>query len=368
MTGANDTERRLNARIRAMREEARKNEQLLRRSQQRELTILTADSLVLLLQTLTADLADSFAVEHVSLVLCDPDHEIRHLLIADSGPDAVPEAVHFVDSLTGLAPQYAHLQRPWLGPYRAADHQLITGRGDYASIAMLGLRRQGKLIGSLNLASADPDRYQRDLASDFLAHLAVIASFALENTVNRARLLRSGFTDVLTGWFNRRYLQVRLGEEVARARRHQIPLACLFLDIDHFKRVNDTHGHHAGDVVLAECAHRIDTQVRSSDVAARFGGEEFVILLPETAAADALSLAERIREAVAADAFRVAEGVEIPVTVSIGVATAMPYRASGDVKTVGEQLLKRADLAMYAAKSAGRNRVCMAPDPDDDKA
>ncbi|MEL7312210.1 MAG: DUF484 family protein [Pseudomonadota bacterium] len=357
-----DNEHKLQALIRAMQSEARKNEQLLARSQERELSILTADNLPTLFSRLTHGLQDSFGLERVTLVLCDPDHEIRHLLIADGGPDAVPPEVKFFDTLSGVTPQYAALHRPWLGPFRAVDHQLIAGRGDYGSVAILGLRRQGKLIGSLNLLSADESRYQRALARDFLAHLAVIASFALENTVNRARLLRSGFTDVLTGWFNRRYLQVRLSEEVARARRHRLPLCCLFLDIDHFKRVNDEFGHHAGDVVLAECAHRIDAQIRSSDVAARFGGEEFVILLPETEVEDAMALAERIRSAVAERSVEVQGEAPLSITVSIGVARALPYEASGDLKTLGERLIKRADLAMYAAKSAGRNQVCAAAD------
>lgn len=360
-----DNEQKLLALIRTMQSEARNNEQLLARSQARELSILTADSLHTLFARLTHGLRDSFSLERVTLVLCDPDHEIRHLLIADGGPDSVPPEVKFFDTLSGLTPQYAALNRPWLGPFRAVDHQLIAGRGTFGSLAILGLRRQDKLIGSVNLLSVDAHRYQRALARDFLTHLAVIASFALENTVNRARLLRSGFTDVLTGWYNRRYLQVRLNEEVARARRHRLPLCCLFLDIDHFKAVNDQFGHHAGDVVLAECAHRIDAQIRSSDVAARYGGEEFVILLPETGVEDALSLAERIREAVAARAIEIPGEKPLSITVSVGVACALVYETSGDLKTLGERLIRRADLAMYAAKSAGRNQVRAATDESD---
>ena len=342
--------------LRELTEEAKKNEQLLRRAQQRELEILNAQSLADLFGQLTDRLRDSFGLDRVTLVLCDPDHEIRHLLIA-SGAE-VPSAVRFFDSVTGLAPQYASLRRPWLGAYQAADHQLILGDGQFGSVALIGLRRQGTLIGSINLASADPDRYVRGLASDFLAHLGVIASFALENTVNRARLLRSGFTDVLTGWHNRRYLQVRLAEELARARRRRAPLSCLFLDLDHFKQINDTLGHDAGDVVLAECAQRIDAQVRGSDVAARYGGEEFVILLPDTKLADARTLAERIREAVAAEPITTPSGEPVDVTVSIGVASL--ERMAGEDKTLGERLLKEADLAMYSAKSAGRNCVASA--------
>ena len=103
----------------------------------------------------------------------------------------------------------------------------------------------------------------------------------LENAVNRARLLRAGITDFLTGWHNRRYLQQRLKEELARAQRRGGTISCLMIDIDRFKSINDGYGHLAGDNALKEVAHRIEAQIRSMDTAARFGGDELAILLPE---------------------------------------------------------------------------------------
>ncbi|MFK8052228.1 MAG: DUF484 family protein [Woeseiaceae bacterium] len=352
--------RKLRQQMRLMRDKAKQNENLLKRSQQRELDVLAATSLTDLIDRLTVGLSESYKVDTATIVLCDPDHEIRHLMMAEGGRLRRPEAIHFVDALTGVAPQYSRLYRPWLGAFSAADHQLIFPQRRFASIAMIGLRRQGKLIGSINLASHDADRYQRGLASDFLGHLGVIASFAIENAVNRARLLRSGFTDVLTGWHNRRYLQIRLEEEFSRADRQNFEMSCLFLDLDHFKQVNDSHGHQAGDVVLAECASRIDAEVRSSDVAARFGGEEFVILLPDTELRQAQLLAERILAAVNSKPIALPDGPQLNVTVSIGVASIRPHGMPGDHRTLGEQLLKLADLAMYSAKSAGRNCVRVA--------
>ncbi|MDX1507176.1 MAG: GGDEF domain-containing protein, partial [Woeseiaceae bacterium] len=217
----------------------------------------------------------------------------------------------------------------------------------------------GTLIGSINFGSDDASRFTREHASDFLAHLGLIASYCIENVLNRARLLRSGFTDVLTGWHNRRYLQVRMAEELARARRDSANLVCLMIDVDHFKRINDTYGHGAGDVVLQEIAHRVESQVRASDVAARYGGEEFIVLLPATETAQSLRLAERIRSAVSASPIEVREGHAETITVSIGIAGLTPPADAGDLKSLGESLIARADVALYQAKSDGRDRVVM---------
>jgi diguanylate cyclase (GGDEF)-like protein len=211
------------------------------------------------------------------------------------------------------------------------------------------------------MGSDRSDRFTEEHATDFLRHLAVIAAFCLENSVNRARLVRSGLTDVLTGWHNRRYLQSRLREELARCRRERSALTCLMIDVDHFKRINDRHGHLAGDEVLRQVAQCVEGAVRGSDVAARYGGEEFVILLPGTGHEAGGLLAERIRRAVADETFQITSSAEpLSVTVSIGVAE---HRAGGDtedLKVAGERLLARADVALYEAKAGGRNSVALA--------
>ena len=330
------------------------NDDKMRRSQQRELRLLQATDLGSLLEEMIGGLRESYRLKYVSVVLCDPDHDIRHLLLASGTPaESFPRLV-MVESLTGLAPQYVALCRPWLGDYATCDHQLIfPDTSGIATVAMIPLIFRGNLIGSINLGSDDAQRFTRDHASDFLAHLGIIGSFCIENGLNRARLLRSGFTDVLTGWHNRRYLQVRLKEELARACRDGSNLVCRMLDIDHFKQVNDTWGHAAGDAVLQELAQRVEAQVRASDVAARYGGEEFVILAPETDLDGGRVLAERIRRAI--EELNISHPA-IPttdrVTVSIGVA-------SGAARS-WEGLLNEADAALYTAKKNGRNRVCAA--------
>lgn len=337
-----------------------RNEDKMRRSQQRELRLLQADDLEALLREMLLELRASYGLEYVSVVLCDPDHDIRHLLLAAGAPASEFENLVMVESLTGMAPQYIALRQPWLGAYTACDHQLICpGAKGLASIAMIPLMHRQQLLGSINLGSTDADRFTHSHAADFLAHLGVIASFCVENVVNRARLLRSGFTDVLTGWHNRRYLQVRIEEELARARRDQKHLECLMLDIDHFKRVNDTWGHAAGDAVLQELAQRIDSQVRASDVAARYGGEEFVVLLPDTDNEAGVLLAERIRQAIGATPFVLPNGESITVTASIGVSGVLPDPKDEDLKTLGDSLIARADVALYRAKAGGRDQVAV---------
>jgi len=152
----------------------------------------------------------------------------------------------------------------------------------------------------------------------------------------------SGLTDALTGLHNRRYLERRLDEEIARARRYGHPLSCLFIDADHFKRVNDLYGHAAGDQALREISLRVKECLRASDVATRFGGEEFALLLPQTGAREAFSLAERIRKRVLAHPIPLDRGDSLNISVSIGVSELDPKLA----EKPGQKLISDADRAL----------------------
>ena len=215
--------------------------------------------------------------------------------------------------------------------------------------------RYGELIGSLNLGSNDPERFVAGSATDFLQRLATIVAICLENATNHERIKRIGLTDSLTGVNNRRFFDQRLGEEVARAQRSGEPLACLFLDIDHFKRINDRHGHRVGDRVLSEVAGMIREQLRSTDVLGRYGGEEFSALLVNARKEKALEIAERIRGVIEAKHFEREDGGWLSVTISIGVSS-LPATIEGN-GNIAEELVDRADQALYLAKNAGRNRV-----------
>jgi two-component system cell cycle response regulator len=164
--------------------------------------------------------------------------------------------------------------------------------------------------------------------------------------------LELAVTDQLTGLHNRRYMTGQLGALVNRAARGGDPVAALMIDIDHFKKINDSFGHDIGDEVLREFAVRLASNVRAVDLPCRYGGEEFVVIMPDTQLADAERIAERIRRHVAGSPFRVSGSAEpLTVTISIGVAATL-----SDADTT-EGLLKRADEAVYAAKAAGRNTV-----------
>jgi two-component system, cell cycle response regulator len=352
---------RLRARLKELTEEVGRNESLFRKTQERELELLRAGSLAQLLQRLIQGLRQSFQLDAVTLHLNDPQHEIRHLLLSgDRTLFDELEGVYFVDALITEAPQVANLEKPWLGPMRLADHELLLpGITRGGSLALIPLTRQEQLDGVLVFFSTDPARFTGDLASDFLAHLGVVSAICIENAVNRARLVRSGDTDFLTGFHNRRYLHSRLREELARAQRARQPVACLMIDVDHFKRINDQYGHLAGDAVLREVALRIDTEMRMSDTGARFGGDEFAIVLPQGGVGDGERVAARVLEAVRGQPVAIPGHMAETVTLSIGVAAAAPDQGTRDFKAVADRLIAEADAALYRAKSAGRNRTAV---------
>jgi diguanylate cyclase (GGDEF)-like protein len=348
----------LRNRIKELTAEAANNETIMKRTQARELTLLRADTLAQLLRAMVEGLRESYALDAVSVVLLDPQHEVRHLLLAGGDRPEEFKQIFFVDSLVGLAPQLAVLHKPWLGPFVGADHQLLfPGTQNLKSAALLPLPRKDRVTGALCFGSRDPARFTRHHGTDFLAHLGAVAAVCIENAVNRARLMRAGITDFLTGWHNRRYLQQRLKEELARSQRRAGTIACLMIDIDRFKSINDGYGHLAGDTALKEIAHRVESQIRSMDTAARFGGDELAIILPDASAAEAARLAERIREVIAAVPFALNGQIERSLTVSVGVAAVAPGRHETDLKAVADRLLADADAALYRAKALGRNRV-----------
>ncbi len=185
---------------------------------------------------------------------------------------------------------------------------------------------------------------------DSLEILVRQAETAIENSFLYEEAVRLSLTDGMTGLWNRRNFDLRLEAELSRAVRFSEPFAVVFVELDQMKAVNDRYGHQAGDTVLIELARRLTEAVREVDVVARWGGDEFTLLLPKTGLAGALQLAEKIRSAAANAPFRIDTG-SIDITISVGVA-AYPEHGSS-----GKELVAAADGAMYLAKARGRNRV-----------
>jgi diguanylate cyclase (GGDEF)-like protein len=177
---------------------------------------------------------------------------------------------------------------------------------------------------------------------------------ALANAIDYANATRQSLVDDLTRLYNVRYLYQTLDNEIRRARRYNSPVSVVFMDLDGFKLVNDIHGHRAGSVTLTEVAQVIARSVREADFIARYGGDEFVMMLPETPASRAVEVAERVRAQIAAHPFSGGIAADIRLTASFGVAS-FPEHASE-----AERLIELADAAMYEAKQRDKNNVCLA--------
>ena len=218
--------------------------------------------------------------------------------------------------------------------------------------ACLPLAAHGEIFGILQLC-----RFHEELgeipqamrSEDVL--VANQLAMAMANLKLREQLRQRSIRDPLTGLFNRRYLEETMERELARSARNRQPLAVVVIDVDHFKRFNDTYGHEAGDLVLVELGRLLQASVRDTDIACRYGGEEFVLLMPDSPVSIAMERAEALRLQVAALRLHFGGGVHEPVTISAGVAAAPKDGDRADV------LIRNGDSALYAAKSAGRNRV-----------
>jgi len=221
---------------------------------------------------------------------------------------------------------------------------LVTARADTSS------RVEGLRIGADDYVSKPFD--ERELLARVEGMLRIKR---MHDEVSRARtrLQELAVRDDLTGLFNFRYLHTRLHEEFKRAERYREPLACAMVDVDGFKRFNDDYGHDVGDQVIRLVAERLQEALREIDVVARYGGDEFLLILPSTHFSGALTVADRTWRSVSERPFDV-NGVPLRVTCSIGVA----LYPSRDV-TSKDELLKAADAALYQAKDEGRNRICV---------
>ncbi|MFZ0774442.1 MAG: sensor domain-containing diguanylate cyclase [Candidatus Sulfotelmatobacter sp.] len=291
---------------------------------------------------------DAFRVSHVSLFLRE-DHDL--VLRAHHGTltPCIPEGGRFAATM-----------EPWasiLADSRTSMEKDLcdapAGRffAESASRLCIPLVSFGQTLGVLALDSAHADAFS-DGDQQSLESVADICATAIQNAHYVDRVKQLAYLDGLTGIFNRRFFELRIMEEIERARRYGAGMAVIMADIDDFKRLNDEFGHVLGDEVLRQVSSLFHQQVRKIDVVCRYGGEEFGILLTQVNAEQALAVAEKLRKTVEGWQF---PGVPRTVTISIGVAI---FPGHG---TTRDALVTAADYALYAAKQAGRNAVCLAP-------
>ncbi len=219
---------------------------------------------------------------------------------------------------------------------------------------------QGDALGVLRLQCRDGATHMEESKKQLAVTVAEHMTLALANLLLRETLHQQSIRDALTGLYNRRYLEEALEREIYRAVRHQHPLAIIMLDVDHFKRFNDEYGHDAGDALLREMGSFLKTKTRQTDIVCRYGGEEFLVILPETPLAAAAEKAEQLREKFKCLNIMHQGQLLRRASISLGVA-AFPEHAS-TVKI----LIQLADKALYQAKGAGRDRVVAAPVSQED--
>lgn len=337
----------------------RQNELKLHRFQALENHLLTLNALAELIEHLLDDTETVFELEHISLCLVDQKNELQRFLKEDGMQADRMEGLIMLKNDEHLKHLFGKAIRPYLGPYRQKKCALFFPTKDTqpSSVAILPLYRRGKYLGSFNLGSIDSERFSANMATDFLERLSFVLSVCLENTLNYELLRRTSLIDPLTGVNNRRFFDQRIGEEIDRAHRCGECVSCLFLDIDHFKNVNDTFGHQMGDQILADVAAEIKSQLRNNDVLARYGGEEFVALLSGANELKAVEVAERIRQCVENYKLESKDARIIKVTISAGVATFEPSKTNTKAHIDAAELVDLADQALYEAKRNGRNKV-----------
>lgn len=321
------------------------------------------DVLLRLTQTLTEDLPLEEALQHVTDAMLEMIPTCRHVSVrllddsrqellagARSGEGASQKPVTFKrgEGLAGWVIE--HGEEAFVEDVTQDERFVIKpGQGfDIRSIIAVPLWSAAHVVGVLAITSNEEEGFDEQalLLTQLLANCAAPA-------IGRARLKRLAITDHHTKAYNQRFLFPRLKDEIERSKTFLTSLTLLLMDLDYFKLVNDDHGHAAGDMVLKRFAEHVRVTVRRHDILVRRGGEEFVLIMPNTSLEDALAVAERVRETFAELDHEVKPGVVIRKTVSMGLAT-------WDGTESAEALESRADQAMYVAKNSGRNQISIA--------
>ena len=286
----------------------------------------------------------------LAVAVTAPDGPQRFVLIAERGP-----CQQYAEGLIGVGRWVTEHNEEFMSANLDADRRVPLGAA--ASVAAFPLRCRARTIGALIVLDPTPSILVPELPAPLLSSLRIMLeapALALDATMHLQRAEALSVTDDLTGLYNSRYLNQVLRRESKRASRSGRPLSLLFIDLDGFKNVNDKHGHLCGSRALVEAASVIRSCARETDMSARFGGDEFAVVLPDTGSEGAVAVAERVRDRIFEYHFLASDGLQIRLTSSVGVAT-LP-----DVAASAEELIKAADMAMYRVKDGGKNGVILA--------
>ncbi len=292
-----------------------------------------------------------FGANHASIRVCDASAQLRS--VARSGEGSRDPAPIFKkgEGLIGWAVEHC---QPVRVPNSKVDKRFtpVPGRGfDACSVMSIPLLAGDRVLGAFSVSAPTLDAFTEEHEK-----VAIVVAHAVGQALRCAELERLATTDALTRAYNRTFLVPALSTEMNRARRGSTSMSVLLMDLDHFKSVNDAHGHAVGDQVLCRFVDAVRGCVRSFDLVVRRGGEEFLLIMPNTGTVEGYRVAERIREKLAEAPLVVREGLVVRQTVSIGLAT-------WDGNEGPEALDHRADQAMYEAKRRGRNRTVIAAMP-----
>lgn len=341
-------------------EDAQQNHSKLKGFQEFELQLLSCRTLVSLLQKILFGSIEHFNLTSCRLMIFDPEYRI-HQLVDIGQHEEFEDILTFERSLAAFDSLLGKEYKPLLKPLQFEElARWFPWRSDVESAAFIPLVRRNRLKGAVLFGCSSPDRFTANKPTDYMSHLGFTMAICLENSLNHEQLRQLSYLDMLTRVKNRRAFDAELNNEISRSERAKKPLSCLFIDVDHFKKVNDNYGHQTGDEALIKIADTALRQLRSTDHLARYGGEEFAVLLPDCPHDKALTIAERIRLALAEEEVKIKGGGKLRITASLGASTYYPSASTDTIDTdvIGERLVARADEAVYEAKRGGRNRIC----------
>jgi diguanylate cyclase (GGDEF)-like protein len=321
------------------------NEEIAKKLFEVERSILSIDNVKDLFEKLLLSIEKKFGIPYLWISLVD-ENEVSQLIEALESSELLKQRFNLVERSVFLDLLHDKENPVLVNENLRPFYRLLPENHTYffKSLAIAPLVLDGEVIGSVNLGDYSGFRFQPNMDTFFLSQLAVKISICLSNVIARERFRHLATRDPLTSLFNRREMEKTLEREISRTQRYGTPFAVLFVDCDDFKMVNDTYGHNCGESLLKYVADQIMGIIRRDDVAFRFSGDEFVIMLPHQTSTEALGVSDRLSAFFRENPMKFGE-TSIPVTISCGSAST----ADPKLNSPGA-LLKKADERLYEAK------------------